>query len=105
MVRRRGRAPIRQCDHFPWLVEDVDRVMAGLLELRPRTTAEDLTLTALEEVYPHTPAGEPVAWPAAPDDCLPLKAIQARVLVRARVHHAIEQDRLADDAWYESGGR
>lgn len=98
------RAPIVECDVFPWLADEVDQhvdSIPGAIGL----DASQVTLATLRAVYPNTPAGEPIDWPSCFDDCPTIKAIEDRVFLRVSFHLAFRADELAEKAWYESGGR
>lgn len=94
VVRRPRRAPVR-CQKLPWLSKDVERVALDVIddgELRP----EAITQIVLSEVYPVTPEGEPIDWPAIPEDCAALRLLEARTETRVRRYLATQADLLAD---------
>ena len=73
----RLRPPVVKSDIFPWLGDEVsDAVGAGWDNgIRSR---EGLLLLALSEVYPVTPTGTPLTWPAVPGDHAAIGALEAR---------------------------
>lgn len=103
--RRAHRPPIRTCEVFPWLGDEIDTVMEAICNEHPGIDARVLAILTLREVYPHTPDGVPVAWPAVSGDCPAIAGLQERVVYRACLHVAAHQDEMAERAWYESGGR
>lgn len=98
------RSPIYSCGQFPWLPDDVDHVLHVLTDEGICNEA-DLARRALQEIYPHTPEGKNLRWPAVPGDCVQIRAIAGRVAIRARLAASVCLDAKADDAWEEGGGR
>jgi len=101
----RHRPPIEECDIFPWMPEQVNDAIMAAWNQHGMRTPEDLATHALTDVYPTTPDGMPVSWPAEPDDCAAVRAIEERVQIRAALVLADKRDEMAEQVWYESGGR
>ena len=93
-----------ESDIFPWLGDEVtDAVNAGWDNgVRNR---EGLLLLALSLVYPETPAGVPLTWPAVPGDSVAIQALEARASYRVNLVVADREDAGAAAAWEEAGGR
>lgn len=91
------RAPMR-CEPLPWLPEEVDAAFEAGLEAG--LAGEDtLTGFVLHEVYDVTHDGEPIPWPAIPQDSASLRALQQRVRIRVRRHLAVLDDLRADQVY------
>lgn len=93
------RQPI-QCPPLPWLPEQVDGVLAEALDQGLRNERA-LVLMALHTVYDETIDGIPISWPARPNDCAALKAIEERVRIRVRHVLAALEDEEADRIYTE----
>lgn len=89
------RAPV-YCEKLPWLDREVDAAFEAGLEAG--LTGEDLlTGFVLHEVYHVTHDGEPIPWPAMPQDSPSLRALQERVRIRVRRHLAVLSDLRAHE--------
>lgn len=98
------REPVRDCAPLPWLSDDVDRIIADNITGGNRD-ADAITCHACQCVYPVTPDGRAIEWPARNDDAPAMRALFARVGFRVKRHLAAVQDEIADDAWFARGGR
>ena len=92
-----AREPIN-CPPMPWMPERIngviyDGIMNGVLDERA------LLLMALHTVYDETVDGYPISWPARPDDCAALKALEERTRSRVRSMLAAHEDDLADEVY------
>lgn len=91
------RTPVR-CEPLPWLPGEVDAAFEAGLEAG--LAGEDtLTGFVLHEVYHVTHDGEPIPWPALPQDSASLRALQHRARIRVRRHLAVLDDMRADQVY------
>lgn len=90
-----GRAPM-DSTKLPWLADAVDAVTFEKLDAGERDCAR-LTQAVLREVYPVTPDGRRIPWPARPNDGVALRLLEERVRLRCRRHLATLEDMHADD--------
>ena len=91
------------CEDLPWVGDAVTAVMVDAYQNGERN-AERLAVSALTQVYPVSPNGQPLRWPTTYADCDQMKVLESRVMLRAQRLVAEALDQEAEALWYSQGG-